>query len=90
MPKRRPDHIVERTCAVCRSTHGKAEMRRVVRGADGIVAWDPSGRAAGRGAYVCADPSCQDLPRMTVAVARALDVPSSAVVALAEERHASA
>ena len=90
MPKRRPDHIVERTCAVCRSTYAKAEMRRVVRGADGTVAWDPSGRAAGRGAYLCADRSCQEPPRMTVALARALNVPSSAIVPLAEEQHASA
>ena len=33
MPKRRPDHVPTRTCAVCRTSHPKREMHRVVRGA---------------------------------------------------------
>ncbi|HEX3219729.1 MAG TPA: YlxR family protein [Candidatus Limnocylindria bacterium] len=72
MPKRRPDHVPMRTCAVCRSVHPKREMTRVVRMADGAVSLDPSGRAAGRGTYVCNDPACRDPQRLAPAVQRAL------------------
>jgi predicted RNA-binding protein YlxR (DUF448 family) len=72
MPKRRPDHVPTRTCAVCRSQHPKRSMTRVVRNADGSVSLDPSGKAAGRGTYVCDDPACREPQRLAVAVQRAL------------------
>jgi predicted RNA-binding protein YlxR (DUF448 family) len=43
-----------------------------VRGADGSVAIDPTGRAAGRGTYVCNDPACREPRRLAEAVTRAL------------------
>ena len=52
MPKRRPDHQPLRSCAVCREVHPKREMTRIVRRADGSVAFDASGKAA---ASVAAD-----------------------------------
>ena len=72
MPKRHPDHVPMRTCAVCRQPHAKREMTRVVRGLDGTVAIDPSGKAAGRGTYVCDDPACHDSERLAAAVQHAL------------------
>ena len=33
-------------------------MVRIVRQPDGAVAVDPTGRASGRGAYLCEDPAC--------------------------------
>ena len=33
-------------------------MVRIVRQPDGGVAVDPTGRASGRGAYLCEDPAC--------------------------------
>jgi uncharacterized protein len=72
MPKRRPDHVPLRTCAVCRQVHPKRSMSRVVRTAGGSVAIDPSGKAAGRGAYVCDDPACREPRRLEEAVKRAL------------------
>jgi predicted RNA-binding protein YlxR (DUF448 family) len=72
MPKRRPDHVPTRTCAVCRTQHPKRSMTRVVRNADGSVALDASGKAAGRGTYVCDDPACHEPQRLAVAVQRAL------------------
>ena len=74
MPKRRPDHVPTRTCAVCRQSHPKREMTRVVRAPDGSVSLDPTGRAAGRGTYICNDPACRDGERRTEAVKRALGV----------------
>jgi len=72
MPKRHPDHVPMRTCAVCRSSQPKRQMTRVVRATDGSVALDPSGRAAGRGTYICADPACRDPQRLAAAVQHAL------------------
>jgi predicted RNA-binding protein YlxR (DUF448 family) len=41
-----------RTCVGCREVGGKAELIRVVRGQDGVVRVDRTGRAPGRGAYM--------------------------------------
>lgn len=42
-----------RTCIVCGSHQGKTTLHRVVRTPEGAVEYDPTGRAAGRGAYIC-------------------------------------
>lgn len=47
-----------RTCVACREGKPKAEMLRVVRAPDGEIKIDPTGKCAGRGAYVCNEPSC--------------------------------
>ena len=74
MPKRRPDHQPQRTCAVCRTVRTKREMERIVRTVDGLAVMDPSGRLPGRGTYVCTDPTCQTNPGREKAIARALGV----------------
>ncbi|NHM16102.1 DUF448 domain-containing protein [Eggerthellaceae bacterium zg-887] len=43
----------ERRCIGCGKTVGKACLVRIVRRPDGTAAFDPTGRAPGRGAYVC-------------------------------------
>jgi uncharacterized protein len=48
----------QRTCIGCRKVRPQAALLRLVRGADGRVHMDSSGRAEGRGAYVCPDPDC--------------------------------
>ncbi|HVE92073.1 MAG TPA: YlxR family protein [Actinomycetota bacterium] len=47
-----------RTCTGCRKRSGKDELLRLVRTPGGSVAWDPSGKSPGRGAYLCADVAC--------------------------------
>ncbi len=47
-----------RTCVACRTERPKRELVRVVRTPGGSVAIDPSGRLAGRGAYLCNTSSC--------------------------------
>jgi hypothetical protein len=42
-----------RTCIACRQERGKRELVRVVRTPDAGVRVDPTGKAAGRGAYLC-------------------------------------
>ena len=48
----------ERTCSVCRKKANKAQLIRIVRNKDGNVSVDPSGKADGRGCYVCNDVNC--------------------------------
>ena len=47
-------------------------MDRMVRDADGSVHRDATGRAPGRGTYVCHEPACRDPERVAAAVKRAL------------------
>ena len=47
-----------RRCAGCRGMFDKKTLVRVVRDAGGAFAADPSGKAAGRGAYVCRSQKC--------------------------------
>jgi predicted RNA-binding protein YlxR (DUF448 family) len=47
-------------------------MTRMVRAADGSIAPDPTGKARGRGTYVCDQPACQEPMAMARAVDRAL------------------
>ena len=64
MPKRRPEHQPQRTCAVCREVHPKRSMTRVVRRADGTVPSIPAGKAPGRGTYLCDQAACRDPQRL--------------------------
>ena len=50
-------HVPQRTCVVCRKVAGKRSLIRLVRTTEGIVV-DRTGKAAGRGAYLCDDPAC--------------------------------
>ena len=89
MPKRRPAHVPQRSCAVCRAVHPKRDLTRVVRTPDGEVRLDPTGRAPGRGTYVCAEAACRDERRLAAAVQRALGTRAEHAV-LVEVTHAGA
>lgn len=43
----------QRTCIACGKQAEKGTLLRIVRTSDGSAAFDGTGRAAGRGAYVC-------------------------------------
>ena len=51
-------HEPQRTCIACRTKRSKRELIRIVRTPTGEIRLDPSGRAAGRGAYICTDEAC--------------------------------
>lgn len=70
MPARRHEPV--RTCVGCREEAGKRALIRLVRGPDGIVRRDPTGRAHGRGAYLHVDPACFEQARRRHALQRAL------------------
>ncbi|MBQ9118369.1 MAG: YlxR family protein [Clostridia bacterium] len=48
-----------RMCIACRQMKPKKEMTRIVKNADGEIFADFSGKAAGRGAYICSDECCR-------------------------------
>lgn len=64
--------VPQRTCVACRATRPKRELVRVVRAPDGRVGFDASGRASGRGAYLCSDGSCWATALKKSSIERAL------------------
>ncbi|HVE29396.1 MAG TPA: YlxR family protein [Mycobacteriales bacterium] len=74
-----------RTCVVCRSTTAKRTLHRIVRSPSGTVAYDPTGKAAGRGAYLCGQPACLDMAVRRRSVQRALKVTDTAAADAAVE-----
>ena len=70
MPPTRREPV--RTCVGCREEAGKRALIRLVRGPDGAVRPDPTGRAHGRGAYLHADPACFQVARKRRSLERAL------------------
>ncbi|MCR5834865.1 MAG: YlxR family protein [Selenomonadaceae bacterium] len=52
--------IEMRRCVVCRQVRHKSELIRVVK-SDGKITVDESGKAQGRGAYLCKSPECMTI-----------------------------
>ena len=66
--------IPQRQCMGCRERKAKKEMIRVVRGTDGCVSLDFSGKLNGRGAYICPNPECLKKVQKSRALDRSLEV----------------
>ena len=71
-PVQRVKHVPQRTCVGCREILPKRTMIRVVRTTDGVQI-DPSGKLAGRGAYLHDRRVCWELG-LKGALAHALKV----------------
>jgi len=56
-PEKRVKHIPQRSCVGCRQVLPKRSLIRVVRTPDGLKI-DPTGKLAGRGAYLHNQRSC--------------------------------
>jgi predicted RNA-binding protein YlxR (DUF448 family) len=56
--KGRRKHVPMRTCVVCRESWPKRSLVRVVAVPEKGLVIDPGGKLAGRGAYLCRNPSC--------------------------------
>ena len=57
-PAKSPKHVPQRTCVGCRTVLAKRTLIRVVRRLDEGVLVDPTGKLAGRGAYLHSQKSC--------------------------------
>ena len=66
--------IPQRQCMGCRERKNKRDMLRVVRGVNGEVSLDFSGKLSGRGAYVCPNPEGLKKARKSRALERCLEV----------------
>jgi predicted RNA-binding protein YlxR (DUF448 family) len=76
-PVLRVKHIPQRTCVGCRTVMAKRQLVRVVRTADGVLV-DPTGKLAGRGAYLHDRRSCWE-SGLAGSLAHALKTELSAV-----------
>jgi len=63
-----------RTCIGCQQSSDKRRFVRFVRTVQGNVELDATGKSAGRGAYVCAQPDCFELAYKRRRLASALRV----------------
>ena len=69
----KPRKIPMRMCVGCREMMPKATLLRVVKPQEGDAHIDRTGKAPGRGAYVCDDPECLKKARKSRALERALE-----------------
>ena len=69
-----------RMCVGCREMKPKKELLRIVRSPEGEVNVDRTGKASGRGAYICGSEECLGKAQKTRALERALEHNVSAEV----------
>ena len=50
--------IPQRKCVGCGAHRDKGDLWRIVKSPDGAVYLDKTGKAGGRGAYICHDATC--------------------------------
>ncbi len=65
--------IPMRMCVGCREMIPKKELLRVVKSPEGQIAFDPVGKAPGRGAYICRKVECLNKAMKIRALERQLE-----------------
>ncbi|MGE5605166.1 MAG: RNase P modulator RnpM [Bacteroidota bacterium] len=65
--------IPQRTCVGCKAVKPKKELVRLVRTPEGEVLVDPTGKKAGRGAYICPSTECLEKAFKGPLLAQALE-----------------
>lgn len=82
-----PKKIPMRTCIGCGISKPKKELIRIVLSGEGKILLDKTGRANGRGAYLCDDPACLQRAIKRKALNRAFrtQVPEDAVAQLTDQ-----
>ena len=50
--------IPQRKCIACQERDSKKGLTRIVKTKEGEIFLDPTGKANGRGAYICKDVEC--------------------------------
>ena len=75
-----------RMCIVCRGQSDKKTLLRIVKNKNGEIFVDESGKANGRGAYVCKERECYEKLCKQKALNRAFkcDVPQEVYVKIGE------
>ncbi|MEG0913401.1 MAG: YlxR family protein [Oscillospiraceae bacterium] len=62
-----------RMCTGCRTGKAKKDLVRVVKGPDGEISVDLTGKKSGRGAYICKNESCLSAARKAKCFERAFE-----------------
>jgi uncharacterized protein len=70
----RPKHVPQRTCVGCATVTAKRALVRIVRGPDGEVRPDLTGKAPGRGTYLHAIRACWETGLNKKRLERSLNV----------------
>lgn len=65
-------NIPQRTCMGCNCQKNKKELIRIVKNKEGIISIDKTGKAQGRGAYICNNIECLEKAIKTKRLERAL------------------
>ena len=81
----KPRKIPMRMCVGCREMKPKATLLRVVKPQEGDAHIDRTGKAQGRGAYVCESIECLKKAQKTRALDRALETKIDEAVFMALE-----
>ena len=63
-----------RKCITCGKSKEKKDLIRIVRDKEKNIIVDTSGRASGRGAYICIDSNCLEKAEKTRKLSRTLEV----------------
>jgi predicted RNA-binding protein YlxR (DUF448 family) len=66
--------LPQRTCVGCRAIKLKRKLIRIVRTPEGTIIVDQTGKANGRGAYVCVKTECLEAAFRSKRLSKALDV----------------
>lgn len=79
--------VPERMCSGCKAHKPKKELIRVVRSPQGEILLDLTGRASGRGAYLCRSLDCLRMARKAKRLERSLEceIPTAVYERLEEE-----
>ena len=64
--------IPERTCIGCNEKKEKKDLIRIVKSQDGVISVDTTGKANGRGAYICKSEQCLEKAIKTKRLERSL------------------
>jgi hypothetical protein len=74
----RQKHQPQRTCIGCREVKNKRDLLRIVRTPEHTITLDPTGKANGRGLYVCRSQDCLEKGLKKERIRQALKITLSA------------
>ena len=79
--------VPQRKCIACQDRHNKKEFIRIVKNKEGEIFIDLTGKANGRGAYICKDSECLKKAIKSKALNRAfkMEVPNEVYEKLLSE-----
>lgn len=64
--------IPERLCMGCNTSKNKSELARIVKNKEGQIFLDKTGKANGRGAYICNSTQCLEKAMKSKRISRSL------------------